>query len=319
MPASASTSPVRGSHRGDAAVAAGERLDAARWISGSIVVRTAPAGLRLRARRARGRRPTACRRAAGEALLEHALEPGEADRRVRREAARAQRAGALGRGGAERGRRSPPRPRGRRRCGPSPLAIALPSRAWIVARGGSVVCARELLAGAQAGEDGARRARRRRIAVAVAADRQLQHAVERAEDARADRHVDAGSRRRRGRRPSRTTSDRIVAVSAARAVGARRSPGRGARLAPRRRAARTCARSRRAPSRGEALRRSRARRRPCAARRSSSPTTSATSASAHERGQPATHQAASPLHVGWGVARRRMRAPTATCLHGFGA
>ena len=142
-----------GLQHGDAAEAAGQRLDRGALDVGVDRGAHVRAGLRLGA----GDDPRAgAQDAAGRArqpLVELALEPVEPDRRALGTPRRAQ---LRRRAPAARGRRGrrprPPAARGPR-AGPGPCASGVPSRARIAPRAPSVVRALQPLALAQAGED----------------------------------------------------------------------------------------------------------------------------------------------------------------------
>ena len=143
IPASASTSPLSRAHGRDPAVAAGERLDrgGAGSSGRSWCAPSGPGvGLALGQHAVAGEQRAAGR--AGQALVELALEAGQADRRARRarRAASSSAARSLEAGPIVPAISEAIGPRSDTRSGP--LAIGVPSRASIVARGGSVVSRR---------------------------------------------------------------------------------------------------------------------------------------------------------------------------------
>ncbi len=200
-PARASTSPSLGPDRGDAAVAAGERLD-----GGALDV-----GVDRRAHvlaalgRAVGQQPLAgVEVAAGRAAeldLELALEPVEADRRVSGHAAHAQLVELLRRGGAD-----APGDLGGDRSELGQARLALGDRRAVAGEDRRAVghprLAAELLAAAQPGEDHVRRPLDRGLALGVLADRDRHPRFDGPEHARArlDRDLDDAVARLAGAR-----------------------------------------------------------------------------------------------------------------------
>ena len=203
----------------DPAVAAGQRLDrGALELRGRSRLHVGAAHRGLAGEHAAAGVEHAAGRA-GQALVELALEAGQADRRAGGDAALGELLAALRRAPGRRGPRSrtPSGPRSDRRSGP--LAIAVPSRAWIVARSRQHRLALELLAVAQAGVDELGRASRRRgrrPSRSPVGSTRTPRSV--AEDAGVERDRDAAVARpcRPGRRCERERVRRLLVACAAR-------------------------------------------------------------------------------------------------------
>ena len=185
MPESPSTSPVAGRSTAMPPKRPASASTAARWMSGSIAVRTSTPSLRLRARHHAPAGAQDAARAAGQPRVELALEPVEPDRRALGHAALLELGGALGRRRADAAGDL-----GGQRAEVRQAVGALGQRRAVaredVAALGQRRLARQLLAAAQAGEDELG-APVDRLAVHLVDHRQPDGAAQAAEDPRLHR------------------------------------------------------------------------------------------------------------------------------------